>query len=872
MVNVSRVRGVRYLGAALVCATMLAQAGAADAAKCTQKGTGGVDVLKGTNKKDVLCGKGGDDVMIGKGGNDVLKGAAGNDTLTAKGGNDTVSGGAGDDTVSGGPGNDTLKGGGGTDVSGFSDLPSAIQVDLAAGTVDGDGHDKISTVENIVGTAFDDRIDGDAGPNELSGGEGNDMIVGRQGDDVLKGQDGRDSTTYAAVANPVVANLRSGTVSGDGNDAISGIENLTGSAYDDVIEGDTGDNTLDAGPGRDTLSFAGAPAGVVADIGDGGVDADGDDSVQGFEDLIGSAHDDRLVGGPGANSISGGPGADVLIGLGGNDHLDGQDGVDKAAYAYSSTPIVADLRARTVTGEGNDTLDSVENVTGSPQSDTFAGDAGNNVFDGAEGADTISFAASPALVIADLGSGVSTGDGSDTLLGIENALGSTHADSIIGSDISNSIAGGPGADTLVGDEGNDHIFGEDGDDGLYGGNDDDEISGAAGDDHLDGGVGVNDCDGGSGNNSFAGNCDGDPPALPAFSLSPSSVDTSGTSRTIDFTLTATDASAGVDPVASQVIVHAPAGSPTFSDDLQLTSGDKVNGTYSASIQLPRYSAQGFWTVDVKLADQAGNEITLTSAQLQSAGLAYRFQQTGAGDTAAPILGAGTFVTSPTAIDTAGASRVVNFDFDATDDLAGVDLSASSVTVTGPTGASFQSTLQLVGGSPVNGSFHAQVTIPQYSAPGTWTVELLLVDGASNQVLLEPAQLSGNFTQTGNGDTTAPTLSAFTASPLLINTAEVDQVVDITLDATDDLSGVDPASSKVVAIDPINQPRGESPLIHTTGNSYTASITVPQGSATGSWKLQVELVDAVGNVRVITSSQLIAAGFPGTFQNVAPTGT
>ena len=54
-----------------------AQAGAAEAAKCTQKGTGSVDVLKGTNKSDVLCAKGGADVLIGKGGNDVLKGGGG---------------------------------------------------------------------------------------------------------------------------------------------------------------------------------------------------------------------------------------------------------------------------------------------------------------------------------------------------------------------------------------------------------------------------------------------------------------------------------------------------------------------------------------------------------------------------------------------------------------------------------------------------------------------------------------------------------------------------------------------------------------------------------------------------------------------------
>ncbi len=865
-------RAARILGVALVCVGAFAQAGAAEAAKCTQKGTGSVDVLKGTNKRDVLCAKGGADVLIGKGGNDVLKGGGGADALIGKAGNDSLAGGPGDDTLSGGKGDDKLKGQGGVDVAGFSDSPEPMRIDLAKGKASGNGDDLLSAIENAIGSPADDELTGDAGVNKLSGGEGNDLLAGGAGDDRLEGQGGSDSVSYAAAAGPVIADLRAETVTADGTDSVTSIENLTGSAHDDTIGGDDADNVLDGGPGRDLISFASAPAGVDADLGANGASGDGSDTLRGFEDLAGSEGADRLTGDGARNVLSGTGGDDTLIGLEGDDDLQGGAGADTAAYVYSSNPIAADLRAGTVTGEGTDKLTAVENVTGSGSGDTFAGDAANNVIDGGSGADTISFAASPALIDASLATGVTTGDGQDTVLGIENAIGSPHNDSIAGNSSANAIAGGPGNDTLAAGDGNDQITGEDGNDRLFGDLDDDVISGGPGDDHLDGGSGVNDCNGGAGTNTYAGNCDGTPPVLTAFTISPGSVDTETGQKTIDFTLTATDDSAGVDPALSEVIVHAPAGNPTFADSLQLTSGDDLDGTYSASITLPQYSAQGTWTVDVKLVDQSANQVVLTSSQLASAGRPHDFQQTGAGDTAAPVLSSA-FVTSPTTIDTSGAPRVVGFDFDATDDLAGVDPANSKVIITGPTGATFEAPLQLVSGDGLDGSYHAQVTIPQFSAPGAWTVQLLLVDSASNQTLLTSAQLGsgGSFTQSGSGDTTAPTLTGFVRNPASINTAEVDQVIDFNVFATDDLAGIDPAASRVTALDPVNQPRGESPLTHVTGNEYSASITIPQGSATGTWKLEVKLVDRVGNVRTITSAELQVAGLPGTFQNVAPAG-
>jgi Ca2+-binding RTX toxin-like protein len=869
-------RDARLWGVVLVCAFALVQAGSAEAAKCTLKGTGGVDVLKGTKKADVLCGKGGDDVLIGKGGDDVLKGADGKDILTGKSGNDSLAGGAGDDTLAGGKGDDELKGQAGIDVAAFADSPAAITVDLGAGTASGDGADTMIAVENVIGSSFNDLLTGDAAANELSAGDGDDAVVGGAGNDTLKGQGGADSTSYAAATDSVTADMRAGTVSGQGTDAISGIENLTGSPQADTIVGDDAANILDGAGGRDTVSFAGSPTAVNANLGAGGSTGDGADTLIRFEDLSGSAHNDKLSGDAGANALAGGEGDDTLAGADGDDQLTGQGGADAASYASSSAAVNADLRTGLVAGQGSDTVSEIENLVGSPQSDNLAGDAGPNTIDGGGGADTISFAASQAPIDVNLVSGLTVGDGADVLVSIENVIGSPLDDSITGDAQANAIAGGLGNDTVSSAGANDHIFGQEGNDNLYGDDGDDDISGGPANDHLDGGTGTNVCDGGPGTNTFAGNCDGGPPVLTAFTA-PASVDTNASAQPVNFTLSATDDASGVDPAASKVIVHGPgsSGSPTFERQLQLASGGPLNGNYTAAITLPRYSPQGTWTIEVKLVDNASNQTTITSTQLVALTFRGSFQQSGVGDLGGPALT--NFTLAPPTIDTSGASASVNFDLTATDDLSGIDPANSKVIIHGPSGApTFAAPLQFVSGSATNGVYHATITVPRYSPQGTWRVELRLVDNATYSTTITSAQLApaypNSFQQTGLGDTAPPDLTGFALSPSTTNTAFGGATVNFTLTATDDFSGVDAAASKIVVYDPVNQPVAPISLVSAGGASYTASLFLPQGSAPGTWKVEVRLIDAAGNQRVITSSALVTAGYPGSFENFGNSGT
>jgi Ca2+-binding RTX toxin-like protein len=85
-------------------------------------------------------------------------------------------------------------------------------------------------------------------------------------------------------------------------------------------------------PATGTTSwYAKAPAGIQADLtaqrapddGEGSIDA-----MTGVEDLTGSRHHDLVLGGPTGNIISGGAGEDRIGGRGGDDRLSGGPGND----------------------------------------------------------------------------------------------------------------------------------------------------------------------------------------------------------------------------------------------------------------------------------------------------------------------------------------------------------------------------------------------------------------------------------------------------------------------------------------------------------------------------------------------------------------
>lgn len=179
-------------------------------------------------------------------------------------------------------------------------------------------------------------------------------------------------------------------------------------------------------------------------------------AASGYNPVVSAFH-----GGDGNDAITGGNLNDVIHGDGGNDTLVG--------------------------GAGNDHL------MGDGGKDILIGGAGDDVLDGGSSTDTVDYSSALGGVSIDIGLGTVTGDGHDTLLNIENAVGSNFDDTITGSSGANTLTGGSGNDVLHGGDGNDTLIGGDGLDQLFGDGGNDTLKWNAAD-KLDGGAGYDTVD------------------------------------------------------------------------------------------------------------------------------------------------------------------------------------------------------------------------------------------------------------------------------------------------------------------------------------------------------------------------------------------
>jgi Ca2+-binding RTX toxin-like protein len=460
-------------------------------------GSAYADSLTGSANADILFGGAGNDTISGGNGNDIISGGAGNDTLVGGANTDTVTyvdassavtfnlatttaqntGGAGTDTVSqfenitgstyndtltgdgnantieGGLGNDSLNGSGGTDTASYAGSASGVTVSLATTTAQntlGAGTDTLTSFENLLGSAFEDILSGDANANTVNGGDGDDTIEGGAGTDTLIGGNGIDTLSYGNAGSAVTISLAlssAQTTGGAGSDTISTFENILGSAYNDSLTGDGGANLIEGGLGNDTLngaggtdmlSYAHAASAISISLAlttaqvTGGA---GTDTVSNFENLTGSAYNDTFAGstaanlingGAGNDTISAGDGNDTLVGGSGNDAMDGGIGTDTVSYVSSTSAVVVSLSAGTAAGEGSDTLSNIENISGSNLNDTLTGNSAANVINGGDGDDVIN-----------------GGSGNDTV------NGGNGNDTLYATDGTDTITGGSGSDIFV---------------------------------------------------------------------------------------------------------------------------------------------------------------------------------------------------------------------------------------------------------------------------------------------------------------------------------------------------------------------------------------------------------------------------------------
>ncbi len=110
--------------------------------------------------------------------------------------------------------------------------------------------------------------------------------------------------------------------------------------------------------------------------------------------------------------------------------------------------------------------------------DTLEGGAGADTLDGGDGIDLVGYADGTKGVSVNLATGIGSGGTAtgDTLVAIEDVIGSAHDDTLTGSSAASRLTGGDGADTVDGGAGSDVLRGDAGADTLDGGADFDLVS------------------------------------------------------------------------------------------------------------------------------------------------------------------------------------------------------------------------------------------------------------------------------------------------------------------------------------------------------------------------------------------------------------
>lgn len=495
----------------------------------TAYGGDGDDKLYGQAGNDTIYGENGRDRIFGHVGDDILHGGDDRDYLLGGDGNDTLYGENGDDILRGGNDDNVLDGGLGIDRAVYFSATSGVVVDLASGVASDNGHggfDVLINIEDIVGSKFDDIINGDANNNRLWLRDGDDTAYGAGGNNRIDGGEGFDTINYSTALSGIVVDLAAGSASQNGNggiDTLINIESVIGSTFSDTISGSSGSDsiyassgndtiiatigadTIDGGAGSDTLDYSNITSGGISVTLQGAsstvisVAGGSSDTISSIENIIGTDFSDIIVGDSNDNILAGAAGDDTLISGAGNNTIDGGAGTDFLDYSSALSGIVVDMDTGLVIDNGNGGADIYTNIegiiatdfndtiNGSSSNDYIVATAGDDIIDGGDGIDTLSFAnATQGLKI--YGSYIlNTGFGDkDTISNIEIFEGSQFDDYILPADGDSTIYGLDGNDTLVGSlysddilyggDGSDSLIAQGGDNYLYGGNGDDHLS------------------------------------------------------------------------------------------------------------------------------------------------------------------------------------------------------------------------------------------------------------------------------------------------------------------------------------------------------------------------------------------------------------
>ncbi len=177
----------------------------------------------------------------------------------------------------------------------------------------------------------------------------------------------------------------------------------------------------------------------------------------------------------------------------------------------------------------------------------------------------------------------------------------------------------------------------------------------------------------------------------------------------------------------------------YFDGTQRTNDGPFNGSYTITIEVPRYPDPGTWRVDALVDDVATNRRNLGGPDPANTPLpplsvmTFTLVNTGVVDNSPPSLV--THSMYPTAVNVTSASAALNFTFECDHTPAGINY--RFIYPHAPSGAirydllKYFSDYDRTAGDSNSGVYQTTLTLPQGSEAGIWTFEVFLQDKVGN---------------------------------------------------------------------------------------------------------------------------------------------
>jgi fibronectin type III domain protein len=363
------------------------------------------------------------------------------------------------------------------------------------------------------------------------------------------------------------------------------------------------------------------------------------------------------------------------------------------------------------------------------------------------------------------------------------------------------------------------------------------------------------------------------PSVVSFTVSPAGGDVTLAAATFSVSLHITDDLSGVGSLSlgwlnlQHTADHGVA--------LIRSAGTDLDGTWTGTFEIPRYSPAGRYALEMSVTDRVGNGHYYDWNALAARNLASGVDIVDSNPDATPPQITGVQVT-PSTVDVRAGAAGITVDVTVSDPQSRVKgLVVFLHSLAGTAGGSNPPPMNLVSGTTSAGVWRGTTTLPEHTPAGRWTLEVRAFDNLDNERDLDggglrAAGLTDGFDVASYADTQAPRLVGVLVEPSEVNVHDADQDIRITARVTDDLTGVKHLDNiwYTVWVDTYDLVTGQDQgrglrLVSGTlmDGVYEGIVTIPRSSATGLRRVSIATQDAVDNAAWIAGVDLVAAGGP-----------